>query len=433
MISAWQDGAKPLKNSPESYLIITVSAPPVSWKDLFVRWFHTLHDQSLLHVLPLETLPSITDDDNGPGGSATELTIWDTDPGIPVLTEWYEENHPGSYYEPHCVAFSPDEAQFAFASPTAIHMYALPLATSSTTSSNAPHKIGRLSLDAQDTHFVGVLWSLNGTQIFVQDALARVHVCDASSFAHLRSLLVPSSELAEIQCESLFDRSHGLSAVGHHILSILRFRLEGEAKTYYIFVWDSSTGTCRYKSTDSQSPSLGSKLWSEMVQVEDQLHIISVCGDGTLRKSKITSTVEDTHVVTQLFSESTKIPFSSSPFTADGARRVLVLLNRRSLSVVDTMTGFALFRLNRTEDIDAMEWSADGRTAIFVAEENGIYTCWIWNIEEGTTKAVFRWPHGSGFYGLEISADGSMVGFSSWHGDVVFRRVSDLMASALDL
>ncbi|KAH9938767.1 Quino protein amine dehydrogenase [Epithele typhae] len=359
--------------------------------------------------------------------TATELIIWDTEPGIPVLTEWYEEHHPGGY-EPHCVAFSPDETQFAFASPTAIHVYSLPLATGSTISRNIPQRIGRLPLDATDTRFVGVLWSLDGTQIFVQDALARVHVCDASSFAHLRSLLVPSSELAEIQRESRFDRSYGLSAVGHHILSTLRSR-DDEEKSY-IFAWDSSTGTCRYKSTDSQSPILSSKLWSG-TQGEDQLHIISVHKDGTLRKSKVTPTVEDTPIVMQLFSKSSK-RFPSSPFTADGAH-LLVPLDPQSLSVVDTMTGSTLFRLRRARGIYGMEWSADGQTAIFEAEENVIFTCWIWNIEEGTTKAVFRWPDGRRFGLLGISADGSMVGFSNYLGDVVFRRVSDLMASALYL
>ncbi|KAH9938771.1 uncharacterized protein BXZ73DRAFT_99833 [Epithele typhae] len=143
--------------------------------------------------------------------------------------------------------------------------------------------------------------------------------------------------------------------------------------------------------------------------------------------------VEDTPIVGQVFPPSDDvIRLPSSPFTADGAR-LMVPPDRRSWSVVDTMTGSTLFRLNHAVDIqDDMEWSADGRTAIFVAEENAAYVYWIWNIEEGTTKAVFRWPDGRKFGKSGISADGSMVGFSNGLGDVVFRRVIDLTASALD-
>ncbi|KAH9911364.1 uncharacterized protein BXZ73DRAFT_82839 [Epithele typhae] len=408
--------------------------------------FQTLESLSVWMQRPVlrDTLASIAH-----GGIHTsELTIWDTEPGLPVLSEWFKTSDRPDSDLSHCVAFSPDEAQFAHASSTTVHMYSLPLATSSSTSSKIPQRIGHLPLDAKDSHFIGVLWSLDGTQIFVQDAFAQVHVCDALSFAHLRSLLVPSSELAGIQRERLVSGQYpALFTVGDHVLSTLRYTLpDGTLPKTYDFVWDSSTGICRYNSTDIQSSIMiisNKALRIGGTQGEEQLHIISVCKNEIMRTSKVTSTtVEDTPVVTQVFppldspvSLSRRVP-ESSPFAADGAR-VLVLPDPGTWSVVDTMTGSTLFRLDHASatDISGMRWSADGRTAIFVPapiEDKPPVIYWIWNIEEGTTKAVFRWPNNIGRGAHEISADGSMVGFSNDRGDVVFRRVSDLMASALD-
>ncbi|KAH9938742.1 uncharacterized protein BXZ73DRAFT_76261 [Epithele typhae] len=364
----------------------------------------------------------------------TELIIWDTESGIPVHTDWYEERDRFNDL-PHRVAFSPNEAQ-------SIHVFSLPLATSSTPSGKIPQKIGCLPVDATDARYVGVLWSLDGTQMFVQDALARVHVFDASTFAHLRSLLVPSSELAAIQhgCSQPLGESWlRLSSAGDCVLSTLRFTpppVDGTPSNY-TFVWDLSTGTCRYKSTDDHSPIIGSTLWNT-THGEDQFHVISVCEDGTLRNSKVASTGEHATIVTQLSTHSNKVTdtqspwFPSSPLSADGARLMMQPDFRRSLLVVDTMTGSAPFRLDHAPDIYGMEWSADGRTAIFVAEENDVSICSIWNIEEGTTKTVFWWPDGRSVHLLAISADGVMVGISNRAGDVVFRRVSDPMASAWD-
>ncbi|KAH9936878.1 uncharacterized protein BXZ73DRAFT_76668 [Epithele typhae] len=122
----------------------------------------------------------------------SECIVWDSQTGTSHPSQWYRladsSSHPNL---PSSFAFCPTEKQWALASRHDITVFPLPVETPWTSPTEHPQPVGRIDLQPLHGMVTRLVWSRDGSQIFVQDSKANFHIYDALTFTHLLTLSLP--------------------------------------------------------------------------------------------------------------------------------------------------------------------------------------------------------------------------------------------------
>ncbi|KAH9938865.1 uncharacterized protein BXZ73DRAFT_99927 [Epithele typhae] len=306
-----------------------------------------------------------------------------------------------------------------------------------------------------------LLWSWDGGHIFAQDAAADVHVYDALTFKHLRTLSPPDiyKEMSGDQVPRPWDHnlhrgSLTLSADGRYLLSnvALPTSLSKHSVGFRhnsICVWTLATGSCEAhflrQYHDGPVPEADTYLYATALRqdtrspgLEHRAHVVVMCENGTLLTAAVGSPDGVTTIRPAGFPADLGL-ISHALFSSDGMR-VLVVKFTVTFLVLDTLTGATIASLDsgRYPTLCSGPWlgmnvvlSGDGRVAAipsqrWMFEERPEW--WLWRLEDGMPPRKMLGLGGTGPASVgrcALSWDGSVAGFAAAGGDVFFRNVED--------
>ncbi|KAH9936868.1 uncharacterized protein BXZ73DRAFT_76661 [Epithele typhae] len=344
----------------------------------------------------------------------SECIMWDSKTGTSHPSQWYHLADAPSYPTlPTSFAFCSTEKQWALASRHDISVF--PLETPPTSSTDHSQPVGRIDLQPLDGLVARLLWSRDGSRIFAQDSKANVHIYDALTFTHLRTLSPPpvyTQALGVVQRVSTL----ALSEDEQYLLSdvALPKNLSSTIIRSSICVWALATGSCELHFLhhhDNATTGTYSGIYATALRQhsspgreDHRLHVVAICNNGTV----LTAAVGLPDAVTAFRPAGLPASVRNIPdracFSSDGTR-VLVAESTCCL-VLDTLTGATIAGIDsgRFDALfrgvpDGAELSGDGRVAMIRGKRPQWWfglqpEWWLWRVEDGTLHQVLNFKDG---------------------------------------
>ncbi|KAH9936876.1 uncharacterized protein BXZ73DRAFT_100291 [Epithele typhae] len=290
-----------------------------------------------------------------------------------------------------------------------------------------------------------LVWSRDGSQIFVQDSTAKVHIYDALTFTHLRTLSPPPIYTETFGVQVRRASTLALSEDEQYLLSDVALApfTSSSIKHSSICVWTLATGSCELhflRYYDNAVPGIDSKIYattlrqhsSPQCEDPDRPHVVAICENGTL----LTAAVGLPDAVTTIRPPGDLRPIHGASFSSEGTR-VLVVGGVFCL-VLDTLTGATIAGIDsgRYDTLfrgipTSAKLSGDGRVAMIQNERSQRWfglqpEWWLRKVEDGTLHQVLSCEDGPAVWKCALSRDGCVAGFATEEGEVFFRNVGDL-------